>query len=343
MRGALVAVVVGGLALAVIGLVWGVAPLLRGWLAAAIAVQGVAFGCLLLLLVDHVVPDPWSLRLDRVAEAAALAMPVVGLAFVPVLVGMALVWPWPAVAAWPEDWPRRAWLDTGFFAGRTVAYFVVWSLLAWLAATRTRGVARPAVAAVGLVLWALSGSLAGFDWQMSLEPPFRSTIFGLLFLEDQTLTGTAFAVLASAGRGATRPGPLAAVLLAVVLLWSYLAFMQYLIVWSGNLPHEIVFYLHRLDGGWLWLARGLAALLGGAAFLVLLPGYVRHSVPRLRAVAAGVLVLRVVETAWLILPAWRDDSLPRLLAYGAALAVIGGAWLAVFAVLMRRRRVAHAG
>ncbi|MGE5506769.1 MAG: hypothetical protein ACM31L_20275 [Actinomycetota bacterium] len=336
MTAALVVVVLGLAAMGGIGLGWGTAALLHGWLAAAIAVHGLAFGGLLLLLVDHVIPQHWSLRVERAAEAAALTMPLVGLAFVPVLAGMAAVWPWASVAAWPEDWPNHAWLAPGFFAGRTVAFFLAWSVLAVLAATRTRKVARPAVAAVGLIVWALSGSLAGFDWQMSLEPPFRSTIFGLLFLEDQTLTAVAFAVLVSAGRQGTRPGPLAAVLLSVVLLWSYLAFMQYLIIWSADLPHEIGFFLRRLDGGWLWLARGLAATLGGAAFLVLLPGYVRHSVPRLRAVAAFVLALRLAETAWLVLPAWPGPALPGVLAFCAGLAALGGLWLLLF------RRLVHA-
>ncbi|HTH16768.1 MAG TPA: hypothetical protein VL974_08960 [Magnetospirillum sp.] len=348
MIAALVCALAGVAGLIALAVAWGATPLLRGGLAAVIALHGAPFGCLLLLLIDHLIPQHWSLKLDRVIEASALTMPFVGLAFVPLLLGLASIWPWASVSPWPEGWPRREWLSGGFFAGRAVAFFLLWSLLAVLAATRTRGRTRPIMAAAGLIAWALTGALAGFDWQMSLEPPFRSTIFGLLFLENQTLTGLSFAVLATlalGGERSPRPGPLAAVLLAVVLLWSYLAFMQYLIVWSGNLPHEIVFYLHRLTPGWHWLLRAIAALLGGLAFLVLLPGYVRHNRWRVAWVAGFVLVMRLVETSWLILPAWTDaDPLPLLLAYGAVLLALGGLWGAAFLSLLKRRsEVAHAG
>lgn len=322
-------------------------PLLRGGLAAVVALHGLPFGCLLLLLVDHLVPQHWSLKLDKVIEAGALTMPLVGLAFLPLLLGIASIWPWASIRPWPEGWPRHEWLSGGFFAGRAVTFFLLWSALAVLASTRTQGRTRPAVAAAGLILWALTGALAGFDWQMSLEPPFRSTIFGLLFLEDQTLTGLSFAVLVVLWRGganAPRPGPLAAVLLALVLLWSYLAFMQYLIVWSGNLPHEILFYLHRLTPGWHWLLRVLATLLGGLAFLVLVPGFVRHNRQRVAWLAGFVLLLRLVETSWLILPAWANaDLLPLVLANASALLALGGVWGAAFLFLLTRRgEVAHA-
>jgi hypothetical protein len=347
MIAALACMLAGGAGLAVLATTWGTVPLLRGGLAAVVALHGVPFGCLLLLLLDHVIPQHWSLKLDRVIEAGALTMPLVGLAFVPLLLGIDSVWPWASMSPWPEDWPRREWLSAGFFAARAVAFFLLWSLLGVLTATRSRGRTRPVTAAMGLILWALTGALAGFDWQMSLEPPFRSTIFGLLFLENQTLTGLSFAVLAALWRAQERPprpGPLAAVLLAVVLLWSYLAFMQYLIVWSGNLPHEILFYLHRLTPGWHWLLRVIAALLGGVAFLVLLPGYVRHNRRRVAWVAGFVLVMRLIETAWLILPAWADaDPLPLVLSYVSVLLTLGGVWAAAFLFLLTRRgEVAHA-
>lgn len=331
MKSCAAAALAGSVALAACALAFGPQPLLRGWLAATLALAGLPLGCLLLLMVDHLIPEGWSLRLEAVLEAAALTMPLIGLALLPPLVAAAQVWPWAEPVPWRDDWPNQHWLRPGLFAIRALFYVTLWSGFAW--ATRTRGVARPAAAAAGLVALTLTATLAAIDWAMSLEPAFRSTIYGLMVLTAQTTGALAFAILAARPR---RPGPVAAVLLSLVMLWSYVDFCQYLIVWSADLPHEVMWYLRRVGGGWTLLVWTLAV--GGAlVFLALLPGRVRHSSRALARIALAVLGLRLGESLWWIVPAWDAPPLPILASATASLAALGGLWGMAFLALAARR------
>lgn len=344
-RGCILTALLGLAALAGIGAAWGAAVLLRGWLVAWLALLGLPLGALLLLLTDHLIPQTWPPPLAAVFEAAALTFPGVGLAFLPLLALPGLVWPWAGAASWPADWPNPDWLRPGFFALRAVVFLGLWSILAALGATRTQGRRRPALAAFGLVALTLAATLAAFDWGMSLEPSFRSTIYGLMILTDLTLTGLAFAIplaLGLSGRGKAPPGPLAALLLSLVMLWAYLAFCQYLIVWSGDLPFEIDWYLRRAAGGWQAAVWGLG-IAGAVLFLALLPGRIRRSARALSAVALAVLLLRAAETAWLFLPAWTEGQAMVLAAYGAGLVAAGGLWGWGFLLLLARRPLPETG
>ncbi|MGE5547305.1 MAG: hypothetical protein ACM33T_10430 [Solirubrobacterales bacterium] len=344
-RACLLASVLGFAVLAAVGVVSGATPLLRGWLVAVLAILGLPLGALLLLLTDHLIPRRWPAPLAAIFEAAALTLPVIGVALLPMLAMPQAVWPWADASPWPSGWPNEGWLQPPLFTARALGIVGMLSLFAWGAATRTSGRTRPALAALGLVALTLAGTLAAFDWGMSLEPEFRSTVYGLMILTDLTLTGFAFAVpmvLARQSPAPIPPGPLAAVLLSLVMLWAYLAFCQYLIVWSGDLPHEIGWYLRRATGGWQAAAWALG-IAGTVLFLALLPGRVRHSARALSAVALAVLVLRAVESAWLFIPAWPEGQAFILAAYAGGMAAGGGLWGLGFLRLLAGRPAPEAG
>src|SRR3954451_9066157 len=115
-------------------------------------------------------------------------------------------------------------------------------------------------ASAGLIMYALTVSLAGIDWMESLEPHFHSSIYGLLFLSFVLLNGIAFTVGAriwlDQRLGATRG--YSALLVATILLWAYLHAMQYIVIWSANIPDEVTWYIERSAGGWRFLLAGLA-------------------------------------------------------------------------------------
>ena len=115
-------------------------------------------------------------------------------------------------------------------------------------------------AAVGLIVYALTVSLAGVDWLESLEPDFHSSIYGLLFLSFSMLNGLAFAIaggLLSRRRIGSRKA-YSALLLSMILVWAYLHAMQYLVIWSGNIPDEVTWYLKRSSHGWQVVLAALA-------------------------------------------------------------------------------------
>jgi hypothetical protein len=306
---------------------------LAGYLTAWFAVSAIPIGALGVLFTTYLVRGGWTWDLHEPLSRAALTVPVAGLLFIPVLFGMAIIYPW---AASNTDLPafKSAWLAPLFFCLRTVFYFAIWTVLALWARRAYGDRARmERSAAAGLIVWSLTVSLAGIDWVESIEPKFHSSVYGLLALSFTLVAGFAFGLLAVLVRA--RPRRMAntgyaGVLLSVLLLWVYLHAMQYIIIWAGNIPDEVTWYVVRSEGGWglaLWvLFLGQFIL----PFLALLSARVRASTRALIAIAALTLALRCLESAVLILPPLDASALAvvflaaAVVAIGAALLLAGG-------------------
>src|SRR5207245_11313454 len=126
-----------------------------------------------------------------------------------------------------------------------------------------------ALAGPGLVFWGFTVTFMSIDWILSADPKWFSTIFGLLFLASQGLTSMAFLIALMVLLYRRRPmseiltprhlHDLGKFLLAPVMVWAYFAFSQFLIIWAGNLPDEIPWYLVRLNHGWQYVGLLLVA------------------------------------------------------------------------------------
>jgi len=302
------------LLLGVLGLFW--PPLAAASLAVAFALAAPVIGGLLLQLAVPLVSGSWQgLILPGAGRIARLA-PLLGLLLLPLLLAQHRLYAW---ALEGEEGFRGVWLSPLAFTLRTLLYVALWSALAWLLPR------RPRLAGPGLVLLVLSGSAAAIDWAMSLEPEFFSTLYGLLYLSRGLLSAIALAVLLALHAGAERRGVLRGLLIAAVLLWLYLHYMQYLIIWSADLPREIRWYLTRIEGfgaAVVWLlgvGQGLLPLV-----LLLLPLGERSGA--LQGVAITTLLLGQLELLWWVLPAFAEHSPLLLWSLGALLTL---AWLLV--------------
>jgi hypothetical protein len=124
-------------------------------------------------------------------------------------------------------------------------------------------------------------------------------------------------------------------LLALVMLWAYFAFSQYLIIWSGNLPEEIVWYIRRMHGGWGVTIVTIAILHFAAPFLFLLSRGLKRSPSKLALVAGLIILMRAVDLLWMLVPAY---SGPRLIWFDViSLLAFGGLWLALFTWQLGKR------
>src|SRR5436853_7669938 len=149
---------------------------------------------------------------------------------------------------------------------------------------------------------------------MSLDPALSSTIFGLIFVAAWTLSALAFTILAMSWLSQREPmngvvqqshfQDLGNLTLTLVMLWTYFAFSQYLIIWSGNLPEETVWYVARKQGGWGVIALSIAILQFGFPFLLLLSRATKKSARKLAMLAVLILVMRAVDVMWLIEPTY---------------------------------------
>jgi hypothetical protein len=192
----------------------------------------------------------------------------------------------------------------------------------------------------GLVVYALAVSFAAIDWLMSLEPRWYSTIFGALLMVGQGLNGFAFVILIAALF--TDSHPLASVLspahfralggllLAFVMLWAYMAFSQWLLIWSGNLPEENFWYVHRLSGGWKWIGLLIIVFHFALPFLLLLSRDLKENARALAAVAVVLMVMRLIDLYWEIIPTFHPTGFYLHWMDVAAPIGLGGIWLTMF-------------
>jgi hypothetical protein len=319
-----------GLLGCVIGVIFAPREALAAWLVCWLGWGSIPIGALALLMLVALIPGTWRQLYEVPLRLGATLMPLVAIAVIPLLIGIALIYPWTAHGATAGYAAFKAtWLSTGFFIGRTVLYLVVLSLLAWglLAGGPTL---RVPIAAAGVILYAIIGSLIGIDFAESTEPNFHSSIYGLLALTNQWLAGISFAILLGLwSHHGEAPRAAAGVLITAILMWGYMHAMQYIVIWAGDIPEEAHWYLERGRHGWWALAWILYGLQGVVSFCALLSPSVRNSSKAMMALAALTLLMRVVEQAWLVLP-----GLPGLgwvvapLMLAASVAMLGFGWVA---------------
>lgn len=328
----LLAIGAAGLAGATVGLVFAPRPALTAWAAAAVGWSEAPIGCLALLMLVQLIGGSWRPLMRRPAAAGAALLPFTAASFVPVLLGMASIYPWadPGAAAMLPAF-KSVWLSPGFWLARTILYFAAFIGLQQ-AMLRAPPQARNGIAAAGgLILYALLGSWAGVDWLESIEPGFHSSEYGLIFMAGQWLGGIALVLAAALSRADGKAAPAASgVFITALLLWGYFHAMQYIVIWSGNLPAEAHWYLQRTESGWVWISWGLVTLQFAGPFIALLSPAVRSSRRAMLVIAGVTLAMRLVEAAWMMLPPVALPFLPTLLLLVASWAAIGGFGAALF-------------
>lgn len=280
----------------------------QAWLAAYLFWVGVPIGALFATLVHGLVGGEWGLTLRPALAAMLRTTPLMALLLIPVLVAAPSIYPWALAGG-------HGWLSLPFFVGRAIAYVVLWNVIA-LGIRRYRqpdGRLPPGFAWPALIVLFGTTTLAAFDWVMTLEPRWTSTIFGLLVTTGWVLSALAIAIAAAAR---FKPGALldapARIMLAIVLLWAYLSAVQLIVIWESDLSHEIPWYLRRSAGGWGWVALGFALAEFAVPFVLLVWRPARRSVRLVSFVAVSIAAAHLAEIWWLTLPdlsrgfAWPD-------------------------------------
>lgn len=321
---------------------------------------GVALGCGAILMTHHLTGGYWGFIIRRLLEAGVRTMPLMAVLILPLLFSLPQLYTWArpeAVAASASLQGKALYLNVPAFLVRTAVYFAVWLALAhflvkWSSdqdRSADPGIARKLrmISGPGIVLYSLTVTFASIDWAMSLEPDFYSTIYGIMFMIDQALTAMAF-VVGVAGFFLEREPlsrlisrqrllDLGNLMLAFVMLWAYLCFSQFLIIWSGNLPEEIIWYTRRLRGGWAAVALLLVIFHFALPFLLLLMRDVKRKVRRLQAVAFGLLAVRLVDYFWVVMPSQNAPGVRLHWMDVAAPVGIGGIWIALFIWMLKSR------
>ena len=336
----------------------------KSYLLAYVFVLGIPIGSLTLLMIHHLSGGRWSLALRRTFEASARTIPMMAVLFLPVILGMHDLYEWShadVVAADPILLHKAPYLNQAGFVLRAVGYFVIWSFLAMILSRWSAQQDRQnfpldrfnKISGPGVLIVSLTVTFASVDWVMSLDPHWFSTIFGLWFLMGMALTALSFSIVVAAllhnnghvakALSADRFHDYGTLLYAFIMLWAYLAYSQFLIVWSANLPEEIPYYLRRFGDGWQGLTLVLVAGHFVLPWLLLLFRSTKRVTSRLVAVACLMLVMRFLDVFWLIAPWVKQGAFGVHWMDIAAVLAVFGLWVGAFCYLLKGRAVLPVG
>ena len=334
----------------------------RGYLLGFMCWLGVSLGSMAILMIRHLTGGGWGMVIRRILGAAMRTLPLLAILFIPIVVAVLAhrMYPWlmpldairdPHIREHLEKhgFIKGAYLNPAGFIIRAVIYFAIWNLCSFLLSHWSRQTDRErhpdntqkfkAVAGPGLILYGFTISFAIIDWVMSLDPSWISTIFGLIILIGELLSAICFAVVVE--RILFNYKPMSELLkpdfvhdhgkwmLTFIMVWAYFSFSQWLIIWAGNLPNEITFYLKRLSGGWGGIGLFLALFHFCVPFVILLSRPFKRNIRKLVWLAVWLMIMRYVDLFWIIEPNF-SKTLSLTIADIVVPIAIGGFWLWFF-------------
>ena len=329
----------------------------RAYLLGFMCWLGVSLGSMAILMIRHLTGGGWGMVIRRILGAAMRTLPLLALLFIPIILGMHKLYIW----AQPLDQIAdkhlrehlkditRTYLTTNGFVIRAIFYFAIWNLLSYLLSHWSRQTDRAgapdnterfkAVAGPGLILYGFTISFAAIDWVMSLDPSWISTIFGLVILIGEVLSAMCFAVVVE--RILFNYKPMSEMLspdfvhdhgkwmLTFVMVWAYFNYSQWLIIWAGNLPSEITYYMRRLNGGWGYVGLFIVIFHFAIPFGTLLSRPFKRNIRKLVWLAVWLIMMRYLDLFWIIEPNFSTTFQVTVADIVVPIA-IGGFWLAYF-------------
>lgn len=339
------------------------ATAMPAYLAAFLFWVGVSLGSIGLCLLFQLVGGSWQVPLRRMFEAAGWQILLMAVFFVPILVGLKSTYAWTdpqavdAVEVVAHKVKSLGFLTPTNFAIRAAIYFAIWTGVAYMVGAWSRAQDDAAddaptrrligVSGPSTVVMFLTASFAAFDWGMSRDPDWYSTIYGAMYVIGTLLTTLALVAIFAVRNSSYEPiksaltvgrlNDLGNLLLTFTMLWAYFSFSQFLITWLGNLPEEVIWYERRIQGTWGVIALGLIAFGFFAPFLALLQRKHKQDTAWVLPIATWIVVMRTIDIAWLVLPGysklgseWTGFPWGSVLFYYIALLGIGGIWTAGF-------------
>jgi hypothetical protein len=318
------------------------------------------------LALGNLTGGHWAWAARPFYLAAGQTLPVLAALALPLAFGLNHIFPWAhsdyeSAAHFSPS--KAAYLSPPFFLARAAGYFIVWLFAAWWLGRVSRLDVPPAsrprmrrAGALSLVLLAPTATFAAFDWGMSLEPQWYSSIYGAIIIAGGVVAVHALATIGCVQKSPgdqnsiTRPhagesddaqiaslfNDLGNLLLAFIMVWTYFAFSQFFLIWSANLPGEIAWYQRRLWGGWRIVAGLMVAMCFAGPFLMLLSRDVKRTRRSLTSVAWLVLAGYGLAMYWTIVPAFPAERAVEHLVNSAAVMGFGGLWYALFCWRVRR-------
>jgi len=323
------------------------------YLCACLFWLGPTLGCFSVAMIHYLTGGRWGYPTRRFLEAGYSALPIMTILFIPVLLGLHDLFPWarPDVVLQDETLQKKAsYMNVSAFIGRWIFLFALWNVMArclrkWSLQQDQTSDPSPtrklrALSGPGIVIFPLTATFAYVDWILSTEKHWYSIMFAVIVLIGQILTAYSFCVIVLTLFREEQPlkdvisrthyHHLGNLLLTFVLFWTYVSFGQLLIIYAGNLPREIDWYLHRIAGGWVYVVGILGLLHFFLPFILLLFRNIKQHVNSLTVVAVVLFVTHIVDVYWQVSPSFHSKGVSISWMDFSAFLGLGGIWLAVF-------------
>lgn len=295
----------------------------------------VALGGLFFTLATHLFGAEWSIVLRRITEATMYTIPVLAILFIPILFGMHDIFHWTHEEVVKQDAilnAKSGYLNFNFFVIRALIYFTIWFLLSRvLYKLSLKQDKEPSdalilkinkISAPGMILFALSITFASFDWIMSLEPHWFSTIFGVFYFGGSFLAILCFIILMAfylRSQGylvneisVEHYHDLGKLIFAFLVFWGYIGFSQYFLIWYANIPEETVWYDMRWENGWSLITLMLVFGHFLVPFMALTFRATKRNFALLKIISVWVLVMHALDMYWLTAPTFAHGHGPHL-------------------------------
>ena len=294
--------------------------------------SSLALGSLFFVMLQHVTRSEWSVVLRRIPEAISSNLYIWAIFLIPVLLGLHSLFHWThadAVAEDPVLQGKVPYLNVPFYIVRQVIYFGIWSFLGyrlyknsvkmdetgdWGLQTLLRRTSGP-----GLFIFAITFAFASFDWLMSLDPHWYSTIFGVYYFAMSFQGLFAFFILMVFflwNRGILQNTikeshiyDLSVQMFGFTVFYAYIAFSQFLLIYYAAIPEETIWYMHRLEGGYEIMAYLLLFGRFVIPFLVLLNKNAKTNYKIVLSISILILVTHFIELYWITMPVLHEHGI----------------------------------
>lgn len=316
------------------------------YLTALTFVISLGVGSLAWLMILHVSGAVWSQAVRRLLENLTRPLAWYLLLFIPVAMNLNRIYVWTDSSRRRTDaelMRKAMWLNPPLFDVRSAFYLASWAILAgllWRGSMRQDAtgdwklIGRMRRTSMwGLILLGLTTSFFSFDWLMSLDPHWSSTMFGVYFWAGSLVGSLSTLILLTLVLRATgrldglvtieHMHELGKLLIGFVIFWAYIAFCQYLLIWYANFPEETRWYVIRRSGSWNTLSWSLLFGHFVTPFFLLLPRANKRDPFWLGFIATLVLVFHFADLYWLVMPTLDPESFePHWLDFSVAAALI---------------------
>jgi len=304
------------------------ADALTSYLVAYMFLATIAVGGLFFAMLQYLVGAFWSVTVRRIAENMGAILPLVALLFIPIAWGVPYIFPWASGGHLePDVAAKTGYLNTPFWMIRSVGYVVIWAILGLVFYNRSRSIDTTGdvgtvlllrkLSAPGVILFGLTLTFAGFDWFMSIDPTWASTMFGVYAFAGTILSALSTIVLTALilqGSGYLKGiineehfHDIGKLMFGFIVFWAYIAFSQFFLIWYANLPEETHWYRLHWEGGWSTLTIALILLHFLIPFFAILSRHAKRNRAIMLVISLLLIGMHYVDLFWVVMPIKRSE------------------------------------